>query len=81
MAVVAVNRVGNSSTTSKTLISTVKGLSLQLADGEIVNIVGHDNNTSILFQLPDYNNVILHINTSMETYTISFGAISKLNVL
>ena len=29
MEVVAVNRVGNSSTTSKTLISTVKGLSLQ----------------------------------------------------
>ena len=52
-----------------------------LADGEIVNIVGHDNNTSITFQLPNYNSVILHIYTSMETYTISFGAIGKLSVL
>ena len=52
-----------------------------LADGGIVDIVGHDNNTSITFQLPDYNSVILHINTSMETYTISFDAICKLNVL
>ena len=50
-----------------------------LADGEIVNIVGHDNNTSITFQLPDnrhYNSVILHINTSVEIYNISLGEIS-----
>ena len=52
-----------------------------LADEDIVDIVGHDNNTSITFQLPDnrhYNSVILHINISIEIYTISFGAISKL---
>ena len=55
-----------------------------LADGDIVHIVGHDSNTSITFQLPDnrhYNSVILHINTSREIYTISFGGISKLRVL
>ena len=54
-----------------------------LADGEIVNIVEHDNSTSITFQLPDnrhYITVILQINISMEIYTISFGAISKLKV-
>ena len=54
-----------------------------LADGEIVNIVGHDNNTSITFQLPDnrqYNSVILYISTSMEIYTISFGIISKYKI-
>ena len=54
-----------------------------LADEDNVDIVGHDNNTSITFTLPDnkhYNSVILHINTSMEIYTISFGGISKLRV-
>ena len=54
-----------------------------LADEDNVNIVGHDNNTSITFQLPDnkhYNSVIIHINTSREIYTISFGGISKLRV-
>ena len=52
-----------------------------LADGEIAIIVGHDNSTSITFQLPDnrhYNSVILHINTSMEIYDISFGSLSRL---
>ena len=52
-----------------------------LADEDNVDIVGHDNNTSFTFQLPDnrhYNSVILHINISIEIYTISFGAISKL---
>ena len=56
---------------------------LVLADGEIVNIVGHDKITSITFQLSDnrhYNSVILHINTSREIYTISFGIVSKYKI-
>ena len=54
-----------------------------LADGDIVDIVGHDSNTSITFQLPDnrhYNSVILYINTSREINTISFGSISKYKI-